>query len=47
MTQARFREQIAALTRVLADRPLDTQLDQWLNSAHGPRSATYQALRQG
>jgi hypothetical protein len=46
MTQARFREQIAALTRVLADRPLDTQLDQWLNSAHGPRSATYQALRQ-
>jgi hypothetical protein len=46
MTQARFREQIAALTRALADRPLDTALDQWLNRTHGPSSATYQALRQ-
>lgn len=46
MTQVRFREQIAALTRALADRPLDGQLDQWLNSTHGPTSTTYQALRQ-
>lgn len=46
MTQALFREQIAALTAQLAGRPLDKQLDQWLNREHGPASASYQALRQ-
>ncbi len=46
MTQALFRDQIAALTAQLVDRPLDDLLDQWLNQEHGPASASYQALRR-
>ena len=46
MTQAAFREQIAALTSQLARRALDEDLDEWLNRDHGPDSATYLALRQ-
>lgn len=46
MTQAVFREQIAALASQLADRPLDTPLDDWLNQTHGPDSDTYRALRR-
>src|SRR5690349_1344116 len=40
-----LRAQIAALTAQLAGRPLDAALDQWLNSAHGPASDTFQALQ--
>ena len=46
MTQALFRDQIAALTAQLVDRPLDDLLDQWRNQEHGPASASYQALRR-
>lgn len=46
MTQALFREQLAALATQLANRPLDDTLDQWLNQEHGPASPTYRALRQ-
>ncbi|HRA62339.1 MAG TPA: DUF4863 family protein [Burkholderiaceae bacterium] len=46
MTQALFRDQIAALTAQLVDRPLDDLLDQRLNQEHGPASASYQALRR-
>ncbi len=46
MTQATFREQIAALAAQLADRALDDELDDWLNREHGPDSSTYRALRQ-
>lgn len=46
MTQALFREQIAVLAAQLVDRPLDGQLDQWLNQEHGPASTSYQGLRQ-
>lgn len=46
MTQALFREQIATLAAQLVNRPLDDQLDQWLNREHGPTSPSYQALRQ-
>mgnify|MGYP001318630942 FL=1 len=46
MTQALFRDQIAALTAQLVDRALDDLLDQWLNQEHGPASASYQALRR-
>jgi len=31
MTQAAFREQIAALASQLVHRPLDYTLDEWLN----------------
>lgn len=46
MTQAAFREQIAALAAQLAGRALDNKLDDWLNREHGPDCSTYQALRQ-
>lgn len=47
MTPTEFRSDIASLTAVLAGRPLDAALDQWLNTAHGPGSATFDRLRQG
>jgi len=45
MTPALFREQIAALTAELKDRPLDAALDTWLNTHHGVGSTTFDALR--
>lgn len=44
MTPAEFRQQIVSLTGQLAGRPLDADLDAWLNAEHGPGSATYVAL---
>ncbi len=46
MSPSDFREQIARLCAELAGRPLDAQLDTWLNREHGPDSATYQELKQ-
>jgi Domain of unknown function (DUF4863) len=45
MTPELFRTQIAALTAQLAGRPLDADLDAWLNREHGAGSATYTALK--
>jgi len=45
MTAEAFRTQIANLTAALADRPIDAQLDDWLNREHGSSSATYAALK--
>jgi Domain of unknown function (DUF4863) len=45
-TPESFRAQIAEFTQQLAGRPLDAALMSWLNSEHGSRSATYQALKQ-
>jgi hypothetical protein len=45
MTPALLREQIAQLTAQIAGRPLDTDLDRWLNTEHGPHSASYADLR--
>lgn len=42
---AEFREQVAQLTVQLAGRPLDGDLDAWLNREHGARSATYRSLK--
>ena len=39
-----LREQISALTREIANRPLDRDLDDWLNRHHGPGTPTYEAL---
>lgn len=44
-TPETFRVQLAALTAQIAGRPLDAALDAWLNEAHGPATATYQALK--
>jgi hypothetical protein len=46
MSPTEFREQIAALSTQLAGRPLDAELDAWLNAEHGVGSPTYNALRQ-
>ena len=45
MTPEQFRLQLAELSAQIAGRALDTELDQWLNTEHGPHSATYAALR--
>lgn len=46
MSPTQFREQIAAFSTLLAGRPLDAHLDDWLNAEHGVGSATYAQLRQ-
>ena len=45
MTAEQFRLDIAELTAQLVGRPLDVELDQWLNTEHGKDSATYARLR--
>lgn len=41
-----FRQTIATLTAQLTGRPLDADLDAWLNHAHGADSATFATLRR-
>jgi hypothetical protein len=45
MTPTEFRARIAGLTAQLAGRPLDGELDAWLNREHGAGSATYRDLK--
>lgn len=40
-----FRGQLAELTRELAGRPLNMDLQAWLNAHHGARSPIYAALK--
>jgi hypothetical protein len=44
-TPEAFRAQIAGLTAQLTGRPLDADLDAWLNREHGAASATYASLK--
>ena len=44
-TPERFKSQLAALASQIADKPLDAELDAWLNQEHGPGSETYAALK--
>ena len=46
MSPAEFREQIAQLTAQLAGRPLNAELDTWLNAEHGVESPSYRALKK-
>jgi hypothetical protein len=46
MSPTEFREQITQLTEQLAGRPLDADLDAWLNAEHGVESPTYRQLKQ-
>jgi hypothetical protein len=46
MSEALFREQLTEFTARLANRPLDAELDAWLNAECGPESHTYRALKQ-
>jgi hypothetical protein len=45
MSATEFRQQIAQLTAQIAGRPLDEQLDAWLNAEAGVSSTTYAALK--
>jgi hypothetical protein len=40
-----FRAQLARFTAALAGRPLDAELDAWLNREHGAGSASYAGLK--
>ncbi len=44
-SQDQFRALLAELTAQLADRPLNTELNEWLNAQHGADSETYAALK--
>ena len=46
MSLTDFREQITRLTSQLAARPLDSELDAWLNAEHGAESESYRQLKQ-
>lgn len=45
MSQQHFRELIATLTSRLAGRPLDAELERWLNAQHGAGSESYEAIK--
>jgi hypothetical protein len=45
MTPQDLHAQVAALTAQIADRPLDAELDVWLNRVHGPASPIYTGLK--
>lgn len=47
MTPTEFRASLARFTAALADRPLDAELDAWLNREHGAGSESYAALKAG
>lgn len=44
-TPETFRAQLADFTAALAGRPIDAELDAWLNREHGAGSATYASLK--
>ncbi len=46
MSTEHFRQQLSALTAQLADRPIDSDLQEWLNGYHGVDSDTYQQLKR-
>jgi len=45
MSKQAFQHAIAALTAEIAGRPLNDDLDQWLNSTHGVASSTFGRLK--
>lgn len=46
MSKQSFHQLVAGLTTRIAGRPLDAQLDQWLNAEHGAGSPVFEGLRQ-
>jgi hypothetical protein len=45
MSTAEFKDQLSQLTAQIVGRPLDSDLDTWLNTEHGVGSATYERLK--
>lgn len=46
VTPAEFHDLIAQVTARIAGRPLDTALDEWLNTQCGPDDSVFQRLKQ-
>lgn len=46
MSKDSFHQLVAELTGQIAGRPLDKDLDLWLNSQHGAGSPSFEALKQ-
>ena len=46
MSQQQFRDLIGELTAGIAGRPLDADLDRWLNEHHGAGTPTYEAIKR-
>ena len=46
MSKEAFHQLVAALTAEIADRPLDPELDHWLNARHGAGTPTFDNLKQ-
>jgi len=45
MSKESFQQQLSGLTAQIAGRPLDANLDAWLNTHYGPGSEGYEALK--
>jgi hypothetical protein len=39
-----FRSLLASITRTIGDRPLDADLERWLNEEHGPHTPGYEQI---
>lgn len=46
MSQEQFRTLIGSLTASLAGRPLDADLDRWLNTEHGVGTPTFEQIAE-
>jgi hypothetical protein len=46
MSQPHFRELLADLTSRIAGRPLDADLDRWLNEHHGAGTPSYETIKR-
>ncbi len=46
MSRQHFRDLVADLTSRIAGRPLDADLDRWLNEHHGAGSPGYEAIKR-
>ena len=46
MSQQHFRELVADLTSRIAGRPLDADLDRWLNEQHGAGTSIYESIKR-
>ena len=46
MSKDDFQDLVAQLTERIKGRPLDAELENWLNAQHGPNTATYDALKE-
>ena len=46
MSKESFHQIVADVTSQIAGRPLDAELDRWLNTVHGVGSESYERLKQ-